>query len=602
MTWIIQAAVLFALPATVMRYIVEFAIGPPSTIYRRETCRPFDIYDHLRKTQARMLISHSCYHSMAKDGPMSMDSLYGYLEDHFSFLRGSTYLVPSSLRPSQELYARQIKAGTVQADELNLLWRATLTGFDADESGKVSLQEFEDIVHFVDKDRNIGMVEKLLDSTRHQLLKKKSVIQPMKSVEVLGGDDQTPASPSPEPPQPATEPPNTVPNAPGPSGWTKCPNVRNGWSAGRPEGFLYEIKKSSQMRGTFGIMRHCHGMPSTSTWFSPAMAAAFMGAHPMRAEVVCWPSCHGYLLATIFCLLSLRLLERDGGQASEDRFCCSLLRWRLWEWVLIGMALLCKAAAVTFPLVIGALQVAQKLRTKGSAYEAASAGFPVRYCPLILACVASALHASGQAPADVRSLTTVESWLLGAARSLRALLLPLAELRGALPLDHASLGGAGGAFHGGALLHGIGDIRVLGHIVVARDKCVNKQTMALRPKSVDDWCQLMPNLLEKKGWNHAKVTPGAALMHTSCPWGGQLIKFELLDILIHDAPSDPANVMVRPEVRTLHDALATSGWRTESLEVLAPGEALVEFTSPWRIVKLCRVLFGDMAGRVMKPD
>ncbi|CAK8998404.1 unnamed protein product [Durusdinium trenchii] len=201
MTWIIQAAVLFALPATVMRYIVEFAIGPPSTIYRRETCRPFDIYDHLRKTQARMLISHSCYHSMAKDGPMSMDSLYGYLE---------------------ELYARQIKAGTVQADELNLLWRATLTGFDADESGKVSLQEFvqaasliddlhiEDIVHFVDKDRNIGMVEKLLDSTRHQLLKKKSVIQPMKSVEVLGGDDQTPASPSPEPPQPATEPPNTV--------------------------------------------------------------------------------------------------------------------------------------------------------------------------------------------------------------------------------------------------------------------------------------------------------------------------------------------------------------------------------------------------------
>ena len=29
--------------------------------------------------------------------------------------------------------------------------------------------------------------------------------------------------------------------------------VRNGWSAGRPEGFLYEIKKSSQMRGTFGV-------------------------------------------------------------------------------------------------------------------------------------------------------------------------------------------------------------------------------------------------------------------------------------------------------------------------------------------------------------
>ena len=39
MTWLIQAAVLLALPATIMRYVVEFLIGHPSTIYRRETCR-----------------------------------------------------------------------------------------------------------------------------------------------------------------------------------------------------------------------------------------------------------------------------------------------------------------------------------------------------------------------------------------------------------------------------------------------------------------------------------------------------------------------------------------------------------------------------------
>ncbi|CAK9046959.1 Uncharacterized protein SCF082_LOCUS26365 [Durusdinium trenchii] len=124
--------------------------------------------------------------------------------------------------------------------------------------------------------------------------------------------------------------------------------------------------------------------------------------------------------------------------------------------------------------------------------------------------------------------------------------------------------------------------------------------MALRPESVDDWCQLMPNLLEENGWNSAMVTSEAALMNTSCPWGGHLIKFELKEIAIHHAPEETANVMVRPEVRSLQpDQCPIQGISVRSVDFVAPGEAVVEATSSWSIVRLCSVLFGDMAGQVM---
>ncbi|CAE7842887.1 CMD1 [Symbiodinium sp. KB8] len=144
MTWIISATVLFGLPAVLMRYLVEFMLGVPSQIYRRETCRPFDIYDHLRKTQARMLSSHAAYSVLSSNASLDKASLEKYLQD---------------------LYDAQIRDGTLQSKEMERLWRATMTGFDIDESGKISLAEFvaassmvddlhlDDIVHFLDADR-----------------------------------------------------------------------------------------------------------------------------------------------------------------------------------------------------------------------------------------------------------------------------------------------------------------------------------------------------------------------------------------------------------------------------------------------------------------
>ncbi|CAJ1392822.1 unnamed protein product [Effrenium voratum] len=164
MTWVVQAAVLFGLPLVIMRYIIEFFIGVPSTIYRRETCRPFDIYDHMRKTQARMLISHAAYNQLTKDeSPLDMEKLHDHLKVQ---------------------YKKEMAEGVLQDHEMDQLWRATVTGFDTDGSGKVSLQEFvkaaallddlhmDDITHFLDQDRPVPILERLLDSTRSQLRKK----------------------------------------------------------------------------------------------------------------------------------------------------------------------------------------------------------------------------------------------------------------------------------------------------------------------------------------------------------------------------------------------------------------------------------------------
>ena len=125
--------------------------------------------------------------------------------------------------------------------------------------------------------------------------------------------------------------------------------------------------------------------------------------------------------------------------------------------------------------------------------------------------------------------------------------------------------------------------------------------MALRPESVQDWCQFMPNLLEELGWKKALETEGSSLMHSTCPWGGHLIKFALKGLTVHDAPSDSSSVIVRPEVRSLlQGQCPIPGINVQSLDIIAPGEAVgVSASTSWSIVRLCSVLFGDMVGQVM---
>eukprot|EP00913_Durusdinium_trenchii_P034670 g32433.t1 len=97
-------------------------------------------------------------------------------------------------------------------------------------------------------------------------------------------------------------------------------------------------------------------------------------------------------------------------------------------------------------------------------------------------------------------------------------------------------------------------------------------------------------------------------MHSSCAWGGHLLKFELKDLTIQNAPEDPAQILVRPEVRALHqDTCPLNGVKVgSSVGFVAPGEAIVEASiAQEATMKLCSVLFGDtglgqdMAGQVM---
>eukprot|EP00435_Cladocopium_sp_Y103_P047208 s212_g13.t2 len=122
----------------------------------------------------------------------------------------------------------------------------------------------------------------------------------------------------------------------------------------------------------------------------------------------------------------------------------------------------------------------------------------------------------------------------------------------------------------------------------------------VRPESVEDWCSLMPNLLEADGWHLACSVANSQLMHRSSPWGGRLIKFQLRDIRVKNAPQNAGTLIIRPEVRSLHQrSCSINGINIKSLDFIAPGEAIVHASVSWSLVRLCSVLFGDLAAQVM---
>ena len=107
---------------------------------------------------------------------------------------------------------------------------------------------------------------------------------------------------------------------------------------------------------------------------------------------------------------------------------------------------------------------------------------------------------------------------------------------------------------------------------------------------VEDWCQVMPTLLEHEGWCKACESKDAFLMHSPCPVGGHLVKMEMRHLMVQNAPEEASQLMVRPEVRGLQDGSCQ--------ELLAPGEAVTGKES-WAKLKLCSVLFGDVSGEIM---
>lgn len=110
--------------------------------------------------------------------------------------------------------------------------------------------------------------------------------------------------------------------------------------------------------------------------------------------------------------------------------------------------------------------------------------------------------------------------------------------------------------------------------------------------------QLVPNLLSSEGWSMALARPKANLSHCTCPWGGHLIKFTLKSISVEDAPLKTGNILVRPEVRAAFQHLCPLGGnKIKECEFISPGEAVLQAQTSWRLIKLCSVLFGDVAGQ-----
>ena len=132
----------------------------------------------------------------------------------------------------------------------------------------------------------------------------------------------------------------------------------------------------------------------------------------------------------------------------------------------------------------------------------------------------------------------------------------------------------------------------------------DRKTMAtVPPEAVEEWFQLMPNLLSSEGWAVALARPKANLSHTACPWGGHLIRFNLKDLTIQNPPEKTCNILVRPEVRALFQKVCPmKGNEVTSHEFIAPGEAILTSSTSWKLLRLVTVLFGDIAGAAMDVD
>lgn len=125
-------------------------------------------------------------------------------------------------------------------------------------------------------------------------------------------------------------------------------------------------------------------------------SAAFFGAHPMRAEAVCWASGQSYVLAGTWCLACLLRRLRGGGL--------------LLEAALYALAVGSKAAAVPLPLVLELLTLLLDAPC-GRWSPAAALRRLAALAPIGLSAVALAAHSAGDVPVDARTLSWSETVL-----------------------------------------------------------------------------------------------------------------------------------------------------------------------------------------------
>eukprot|EP00438_Fugacium_kawagutii_P004776 Skav203113 [mRNA] locus=scaffold447:476670:477842:+ [translate_table: standard] len=107
----------------------------------------------------------------------------------------------------------------------------------------------------------------------------------------------------------------------------------------------------------------------------------------------------------------------------------------------------------------------------------------------------------------------------------------------------------------------------------------------------DAWRDFAPCCLSDATWKVAAKTRDVVLARRACPWGGQMVKLESKSMFVQDAPEDPRNVLVRPEVRAM--CQATKELHLQCIETYTPGHALLQRTNSMFMIRLAQVLFGQ---------
>jgi len=118
--------------------------------------------------------------------------------------------------------------------------------------------------------------------------------------------------------------------------------------------------------------------------------------------------------------------------------------------------------------------------------------------------------------------------------------------------------------------------------------------MADKHDNHGEWMKFARCCMSDADWEVAANRPEAILSHRSCPWGGHLIKIESTNLFIQNAPEDPRDLFVRPEVRAM--SKGPMEMKLRCLETYAPGDALMERTNCMWIIRLAAVLFGHGHG------
>jgi len=112
---------------------------------------------------------------------------------------------------------------------------------------------------------------------------------------------------------------------------------------------------------------------------------------------------------------------------------------------------------------------------------------------------------------------------------------------------------------------------------------------------INAWFNLAFAMMADTDWELAASRPDASLFYRACPWGGHLIKIDLKNLLIEDAPEKATHLLVRPEVRGQHHDRFFEENKIEWQETLAPGDALVEQAATMFILRMATLLFGNLA-------